>query len=118
MRLQEENLRLREENRQLKAAAELLSRIVFHDHAYWEKQEDGSEAGPFCSSCWSDGKLHRAQINYVEHGEVHFVCRRHKANDSFRVPEHLVNIGDLSSYKQSGVSHPDQDSYGPDGWMR
>jgi len=41
-----------------------------------------------------------------------------KANDSFRVPEHLVNIGDLSSYKQSGVSHPDQDSYGPDGWMR
>jgi regulator of replication initiation timing len=119
MSLQDENMRLRDENGQLKASAELQNRVVFHDHANWERLDNGSEEGPFCPSCWTDGKLRRAQINQVYDGEVQFACTQHKTTYYFPVPERLVKIGDLSSYKQSGVSYSAEDVFhgGPDGWM-
>lgn len=117
--LQDESILLKEENRQLRAATELQNRVRFHDHANWKCLDDGSEDGPFCSSCWSDGRLRRAQISYVEGDEVHFVCTEHSKPYCFRVPERLVKNGDLSSYKRSGASDSGADPYsGPDGWMR
>ena len=118
MALQDENMRLRDENRQIKAAAELQESVVPHDQAIWKLAGDGREEGPFCPSCWADGKLRPAQIDEVEGGEVHFACRQHTNPYYFRVPERLVKIGDLSSYKQSGVSYyGGARSSGPDEWV-
>ena len=114
----EENAALKEENHQLKSAVELEKRVVFHDQAYWKKLDDGTEEGPFCPGCWTEGKLHRSQINSVESGVVEFACDRHKSTYLFHVPERLLKHGDLSSYKSSGVSYSDESPGGPDSWMR
>ena len=114
----EENATLKEENRQLKSAVELEKHVVFHDHANWKKADDGTEEGPFCPGCWTEGKLYRAPINCVERGVVEFICDRHKGPYLFPVPERLVNHGDLSSYKSSGVSYGGESSGGTDSWMR
>jgi hypothetical protein len=133
--LQDENTQLKEDNRQLKSAAEIEKTVVFHDHAYWRQHEvkvssdhdDGPldvprnelrEEGPFCASCWTDGKLHRAEVISVKNSQVEFCCRRHKDYYYFRVPERLVKIGDLSSHKKRDVSPSSESPGGPDSWMR
>jgi hypothetical protein len=120
MALQDENMHLREENRHLKAEADVRGRVVFHDHANWKRLDDGTEEGPFCPTCWTEGKLQRPHISYVDDGEVQFACKQHRLIVNFRVPERLVKVGDLSSYRQSRVSiastRSDHHS-GPNGWM-
>jgi hypothetical protein len=117
--LQNQNFNLREENRNLKTQQDLGNRVVFHDGACWEIRETGKEEGPFCPSCWTDSVLHRAEISYVEAGQVQFVCTRHRHQYTFRVPEQLVNIGNLSSYKSDDVTMSSSHDYfgGPQGWM-
>ena len=65
--LQAEIIRVVEENMQLKAQVKELSKkltiqetLEFKEEAYWRKLEDGTEDGPFCTSCWdSEQKLIR-----------------------------------------------------------
>ena len=133
--LQKENTRLKEDNRQLKSAADIKKTIVFHDHACWRQREvkvspdhdDDSlraeqyelrEEGPYCASCWTNGKLHRAQVYTVKDDQVEFCCKRHKGYYYFQVPERLVKIGDISSYRKRDVKPTSGFRGGPDSWLR
>ena len=101
--LQQENRRLIEENAALRKEKDLGDKVVFHDGANWKKGNDGTEEGPFCPSCWSDGRLHRAQVNDVARGAVYFACRRHGATSPylFDVPESLVKGINLDPHRGS-----------------
>lgn len=101
--LQGENDELRNQNRQLKEASDISKSVIFHDHAQWKKNEDGTEEGPFCASCWTgpDKLLHRAQIHTVDGGRVKFCCTRHTPYYNYHVPENLVKVGDLTVFKQA-----------------
>ena len=110
--LQEDNRRLIEENAALKKEKDLGDKVAFHDGANWRKRDDGTEEGPFCPSCWSDGRLHRAQVNDVARGAVYFACTRHSAASPylFTVPESLVKGINLDPHRGSvsfgAVSRP------------
>jgi len=39
-------------NRTLKEKLEIKENLFFENNAYWFKQKDGSNDGPFCSRCW------------------------------------------------------------------
>jgi regulator of replication initiation timing len=99
--LQDENNRLKEDNRQLKSAADIEKTVVFHDHACWrqcevkvsadhddeslhDEQYELREEGPYCPSCWTDGKLHRAEVISVKNAQVEFCCKRHKDHYYFK----------------------------------
>src|SRR5437870_5054996 len=53
--VQDENRRLKDEIRDLKAQQDLESSVAFHDGAYWRTRK-GQEEGPFCPSCWGVNK--------------------------------------------------------------
>jgi len=111
--------KLNEELKRLTASLDLSERVIFHDHANWKRLDGDVEEGPFCPSCWADRKLRRPQINDVHSGIVHFVCTEHKTPYHFSVPERLVKIGDLASYKQGSASfYSEPRGGGPDDWMR
>jgi hypothetical protein len=116
--LQSENEVVRRENQELKDASDLAKRVIFHDHAQWNRNDDGSEDGPFCPSCWTDGLLHRGQVMEVDKGVVEFCCKRHKNFHHYYVPEHLVKVGDLSIFRAHHSYSPPSGGAGPHGWMR
>lgn len=48
---------LKTEVQQLKEQIKLKGSLEFEDNAYWLKNEDGTNKGPFCSGCFDrDGK--------------------------------------------------------------
>jgi len=99
--LQADNFRLTEANRKLQSDADRRGCVVFLDHAQWEKNEDGTEDGPFCPSCWSgDGILHRAAIRETDGQVVLYKCSKHSESYYFRVPAQLVKSGDLTPYRR------------------
>ena len=116
--LQDENQRLNELIQGLKDNSSLRERVSFHDGAYWEKQDDGSEAGPFCPSCWTDLKLRRGQVNDADGGIVQFACTEHKQPYVFDVPERLVKSVDLTRHQQHELHDSPDHGSGPDSWMR
>jgi hypothetical protein len=85
LRVMEERLSIRE--------------MPFHDGAYWLRKDDGAEEGPFCPSCWSDGRILRAEINSVRDGQVQFYCKRHQDYYYFDVPEPLVRGLNLERHR-------------------
>jgi hypothetical protein len=52
----EEVVRLRQENLELRQAAELRESLLFRDNVYWKRTGDGPEDGPFCQKCFDGGQ--------------------------------------------------------------
>jgi hypothetical protein len=90
----------------LRDVAEQLTvrNMPFHDGAQWLPKADGTEDGPFCPSCWTDGLVHRAEVFSVKDGNVRFICKRHKDNYLFEVPERLVQGMNLVRRRPSGTN--------------
>src|SRR6266851_4453542 len=108
--LQKENTRLKEDNHQLKSAADIEKTIVFHDHACWRQREvkvspdhdddplraqqyELREEGPYCASCWTNGKLHRAQVYSVKDDQVEFCSNDTRATIIFRFQKSWSKLG-------------------------
>lgn len=86
--IQEEKQVLRDANGALQKQLELNESVTFHDEAYWKKESDGTESGPFCSLCWGNsGKLIRP-IEKFDGGGTHVEvrCNNHKDLLLFRLP--------------------------------
>jgi len=43
---------LEEDNQELKKKLEIKEKIYYRDNAYWFKDKEGKENGPYCSHCW------------------------------------------------------------------
>jgi hypothetical protein len=57
-KLREENQCLRERVKELEQAEDLSSRLRRDGNVYHLKEDDGSESGPYCMTCWdADRKL-------------------------------------------------------------
>ena len=60
MKMMEENRALRDEVRELKGQLHTKVNLIFRDNTYWLPKDDGTEDGPFCSTCHdSEQKLVR-----------------------------------------------------------
>lgn len=75
--LQEENLKLRTELLALKTAAEEEKTLEWDEQIYWKKLPDDNKDGPYCPTCWDNGKkLVRLQKGLTQHqtgaGQVGF----------------------------------------------
>jgi hypothetical protein len=57
--VQQQALALQAENQQLRSENEKFRTYVFHHSVNWRKLPDGSEDGPFCPTCVSEGKDRR-----------------------------------------------------------
>jgi hypothetical protein len=113
--LQDENSQLKEEIRNLKDTSALRARLHFHNGAIWEQEEDGGEAGPYCSSCWTEGKLRLGQVVSVGRGIVRFRCHEHSHSFIFDVPEQLVKSLELSAHRETWSRYETYDPNTPNG---
>jgi hypothetical protein len=113
--IQQKVLDLQAKFAELQSENEVVRR---ENQAQWNRNDDGSEDGPFCPSCWTDGLLHRGQVMEVDKGVVEFCCKRHKNFHHYYVPEHLVKVGDLSIFRAHHSYSPPSGGAGPHGWMR
>lgn len=55
LNLKEQILAIREENVALKeklASSHQKENLIFRDNMYWQKQDDKTEDGPYCSGCY------------------------------------------------------------------
>ncbi len=60
--LQSDVTKLLDENRNLKEQLEMERSYSFHHSVNWKKQQDGSEFGPLCPVCLSEGKVLPLQL--------------------------------------------------------
>lgn len=51
MKMMDENRSLKDEVRSLKEQLNIKAKLVFKNNTYWIPMEDGTEDGPFCSTC-------------------------------------------------------------------
>jgi regulator of replication initiation timing len=51
MKMMDENRALKDEARTLKDQLHIKEKLVFRDNRYWLPKDDGTEDGPFCSTC-------------------------------------------------------------------
>jgi hypothetical protein len=76
MALSEENASLKAQNRTLQERLSLTAILSFRDNAYWRARDDGTEDGPFCSTCWDvDQRLVRGTAEFLFAGEFTTVCK-------------------------------------------
>ena len=103
LRLEEENIRLARENRELKEALAQKQQGKTHDSAAWKVLEDGTEEGPYCPNCYEKTGLFIQPVLVSNNGSiVRLSCTScvedEKQEFTFRVPSRLA--------KQYPVSKP------------
>src|SRR5687767_5136004 len=60
MEMQQSNAMLQQRVSELEREKDLRDRLVYHEPAYYLKQADGTEDGPYCNACWEvEGRLAR-----------------------------------------------------------
>lgn len=68
MKMMDENRTLKDEIRTLKNQLHTKEKLIFRNNTYWLPKDDGTEDGPFCSTCHdSDQKLirlHKTHLGY------------------------------------------------------
>jgi hypothetical protein len=92
MQVQADNEKLQQEIKAMKAQQELDGRVRFHDGAYWKKNDDATEDGPFCPSCWGlDKKLVLPSVDEVYSSSTSLRCTHHGREPVyFSVPNNLA----------------------------
>ena len=71
--IQKEKQLLEEENKKLKKKLEIKGKIYYRDNAYWFKDIEKKENGPYCSHCWeAEEKLIHSHPTYP--GSKFFEC--------------------------------------------
>jgi len=101
-----EALSVQEKISELRAENERLRAYVFHHSVSWRKLPDGSEDGPFCPTCVSEGTPMRLLLReYIDqtHGLWHLYCPKTHVGSSagrdlgrgrepiYAVPKELVS---------------------------
>jgi hypothetical protein len=100
--LQEENIRLKQESRDLEAKLEKKQQGVVDDHAAWRILASGQRQGPYCPNCFElNGNFIMPNRGILTGGMVVYSCNMHGARPFvFRVP-----VG-VAGYLESDRSRP------------
>lgn len=65
--LQTERHALTEEIRDLKEERTIRTSLEYANHVYWRRDESGTLAGPFCTTCW-DASKQLVRLTYLSEG--------------------------------------------------
>ena len=93
LKLKEENFELRKKLDKLRGNAKIQSKLIFKDNHYYLPYSEDKNEGPYCSKCWdADSKLIRLHT-HNDCGVQHFECRNCKTNTSIGEYPPQTNFG-------------------------